>query len=30
MRGQLPDGDDEVACAERMAIDLALGGLTAA
>jgi AcrR family transcriptional regulator len=28
--GQLPDGDDEVARAERTAIDLALGGLTAA
>jgi TetR/AcrR family transcriptional regulator, fatty acid metabolism regulator protein len=26
--GQLPDGDDEVARAERTAIDLALGGLT--
>jgi AcrR family transcriptional regulator len=28
--GQLPDGDDEVARAERTAIDLALGGLTSA
>jgi AcrR family transcriptional regulator len=28
--GQLPDGDDEVARAERTVIDLALGGLTAA
>lgn len=28
--GQLPDGDEEVALAERTAIDLALGGLTAA
>ena len=27
--GQLPDGDEEVARAERTAIDLALGGLTA-
>jgi TetR/AcrR family fatty acid metabolism transcriptional regulator len=27
--GQLPDGDDEVGRAERTAIDLALGGLTA-
>ena len=28
--GQLPDGDDEVARAERTAIELALGGLTTA
>jgi AcrR family transcriptional regulator len=28
--GQLPDGDDEVARAERTAIDLALGGLMSA
>jgi hypothetical protein len=27
--GQLPDGDEEVARAERTAIDLALGGLSA-
>ena len=27
MLGQLPDGEDEVARAERTAIELALGGL---
>ena len=27
--GQLPDGDEEVARAERTAIEIALGGLTA-